>query len=159
MGVSGLRTYLAGGGINRSMGGLHQRAVNDTLIMVDTASGNRCLSYGEIPCRLALPEDLNSKSKSPAKLLPFHRSPARKDDLHGTLVKRRWMRRDTPNQSVGRCRQSPPTRSIRIPSLHYGSQGAPVHALRIRSIAPLNRRAGLSARDFSSGLMERESRP
>jgi hypothetical protein len=75
MGVSGLRTYLAGGGINRSMGGLHQRALNDTLTIVDTASGNHCLSYGEIPCRLALPEDMNSKSKSPAKLLPYHRSP------------------------------------------------------------------------------------
>jgi hypothetical protein len=56
--------------------GLHRRALNDTLTIVDTASGNRCLSYGEIPCRLALPEDLNSKSKSPAKFkLPYHRSP------------------------------------------------------------------------------------
>jgi hypothetical protein len=48
---------------------------------------------------------------------------ARNDDLHGTLVKRRWKRRDAPNQTGGRCRQSPSPRSIRIPSLHHGSQG------------------------------------
>ena len=128
------------GGINRSLGRSGQRALKRCVnYNVRLHQAIAALSYGEIHAdTIAVP--------------------ARNDDLYGTLVKRRRKQRDAPNQFSDCRRQSPPARSIRLPSSHYGSQGPPIRTMRIRRTTPLNGCQSLPS-EFLARRTKRESRP